>query len=156
MKFCKEYTWCVNFSKIHTWSLESSGTLTGPKSCSVFFQERSLKSFENSTINYQLKKQNGLVKVLKSTYLIFKFNLEIWHWAFWVTGTLEKRAPDLTGDTVKFDLLAFHVLKNTRKTGTIVYASSVAFGFLGKQEKGLQIQRFSPPKTHTHMHKQHI
>ena len=62
-----------------------------------------------------------------------------------------KRAPDLTGDAVKFDFLASRVLKNTGKIGTIIYASSVAFGFLGKLEKEPQIRRFSLPLRYTHI-----
>ena len=38
-----------------------TGTLAGPKSSSVFFQERGLKSFENSTIKLSAKETKWTV-----------------------------------------------------------------------------------------------
>ena len=46
-------------SKIHTWGVEGFGDLLGPNSCSVFFQDRSSKSFENSTIKNRQERQEG-------------------------------------------------------------------------------------------------
>lgn len=58
---------------IHTWSFEGSVDLLGPNSYFVFFQDRSSKSFENSTIKERQDGSRSWVYMAPESLEVFYF-----------------------------------------------------------------------------------